>query len=271
MSFPETFHAAAIAAPRNIDASSGVITGVSVITVGAAKGHGVYVDATTLQQVKECAEKYTGGVKVKMNHSGGAGDIIGYLQKFRIDGKKLIADFFLLRASPHRAYVLEIAKTIPDTFGLSISFSGPREKRGEQSFARCTEIYSADLVSEPAANPSGLFSRGNSKTFEQLVAQEEARFDSKAEAIRFVVGKYPDEHAEYLARGAGPLESTPSTTHATFEDCVRAEITLLRKKLGPRAQVLGAAIRTAVAKNPTLHEQYVARLQAGETSDFSTL
>lgn len=143
-----------------VDTDAGIVRGVSVITEGAAKGHGMRVDATTLAQVKSCAEGYKGGLKVKMSHAGDAGDIIGYLTGFRIEGGQLLADLHLLKTSPHRAYVMELAQTIPDTFGLSISFSGPVEDKDGTKFARCVEIYSADLVAEPAANPSGLFDAG---------------------------------------------------------------------------------------------------------------
>jgi hypothetical protein len=54
--------------------------------------------------------------------------------------------------------VLEIAEKLPDTFGISIAFSGPVREIGGKSFASCTELYSADLVQTPAANPTGLFS-----------------------------------------------------------------------------------------------------------------
>lgn len=153
------------AAAGQIDAASGVIRGVSLITEGPALGHGVMVDATTLQQVKAAAEQYEGGLKVKLDHSGGAGDIIGYVDALRIEGQKLLGDLHLLENSPHRGYVLEIAEKIPDTFGLSIAFSGPVEMSADKKtvLQRCTEIYSVDLVSEPAANAEGLFSRMMSK------------------------------------------------------------------------------------------------------------
>ena len=128
-----------------------MIMGVSVITLGAARGHGLSVDSTTLEQVRDCAATYKGGVKVKVDHSGGAGDIAGFLTGFRVEGQKLLADLQLLAASPHRAYVLELASKIPDTFGLSINFSGVPEVRDGKRFARCAEIYSVDLVDEPAA------------------------------------------------------------------------------------------------------------------------
>ena len=149
----------AVAAGK-IDAEAGVIRGVSLISEGPALGHGVMVDARTLEQVKAAAEQYEGGLKVKLDHNSGAGDIIGYVDALRIEGKKLLGDLHLLQNSPHRAYVLEIAEKIPDTFGLSIAFSGPVEMASDKKtmLQRCSEIYSVDLVSEPAAN-EGLFQR----------------------------------------------------------------------------------------------------------------
>ena len=144
-----------------IDAQTGIIRGVSLITKGPALGHGVMIDSTTLEQVKKAAEQYSGGLKVKLDHSGGAGDIVGYIDTLRIEGEKLLGDLHLLESSVHRAYILEIAERIPDTFGLSIAFSGPSEKSADKltTLQRCSEIYSVDLVSEPAANPNGFFSR----------------------------------------------------------------------------------------------------------------
>jgi hypothetical protein len=144
-----------------IDAQQGVIRGVSVITEGPALGHGVMVDRTTLEQVKSAAERYDGGLKVKLDHNSGAGDIVGFIDNLRIEGKKLLGDLHLLETSPHRDYILEIASKIPDTFGLSVAFSGPSEMSADKKtvLQRCSEIYSCDVVSEPAANPTGFFSR----------------------------------------------------------------------------------------------------------------
>jgi hypothetical protein len=159
-----------------------VIRGVSLISEGPALGHGVMVDARTLQQVKAAAEQYEGGLKVKLDHNSGAGDIIGYVDGLRIEGKKLLGDLNLLKNSPHRGYVLEIAEKIPDTFGLSIAFSGPVEMSGDKKtmLQRCTEIYSVDLVSEPAANAEGLFER-RMKSFqtESGTTPEEAKTKNK--------------------------------------------------------------------------------------------
>jgi hypothetical protein len=165
-----------------IDADAGVIRGVAVITAGPARGHmdwangkPLFADATTLKQVMECANEFSGGLKVKFNHGSGVADIVGRLTGFRIDGEVLRADFTALSSSPHRAYLFEIASTIPESFGLSISFSGEPENGDKQSFARCAEIYSADFVDEPAANPNGLFQRGSA------VAQSKPKSSLKME------------------------------------------------------------------------------------------
>ena len=135
-----------------------IIEGVSIISVGEAKGHGLFVDDITLQEVKACAESFAGGVKVNLDHGAGIKDIGGFCDNFRIIGEKLVADLNLLETAEKRAYVLEIAERMPDTFGISIAFSGPVREKDGRSFASCTELYSADLVQTPAANPTGLFS-----------------------------------------------------------------------------------------------------------------
>ena len=142
----------------DIDAAAATIKNVSVITVGEARGHGMQIDAQTLLQVKAAAETYAGGLKVKTDHYTGFNEIVGALKNFTIDGEQLRADLFLLKNHDATARIIEMAELMPDTFGLSISFSGEHEESGETVLARCSEIYSADLVDTPAANPTGLFS-----------------------------------------------------------------------------------------------------------------
>ena len=140
------------------------LKGVSVLTTGMAKGHNLQIDSTTLEQVKKCAEAFKGGVKVNENHGAGIGDIIGKLTNFRIeqsgDQQKLLADLTFLKSRQERAkYYMDLASEIPDAFGISISFSGESQMNGQDfDLARCSELYSADLVQHPASNPTGLFS-----------------------------------------------------------------------------------------------------------------
>ena len=147
------------------------IEGVSIISVGEAKGHGLFVDMQTLQEVKSCAETYKGGVKVNLDHGAGIKDIVGFVDNFRIIGEQLLGDLNLLENAEKRDYILEIANKLPDTFGISIAFSGPIRERDGRRFASCNELYSADLVQTPAANPTGLFSfeaKGVDNNFQQM-------------------------------------------------------------------------------------------------------
>lgn len=143
---------------EKIDRAAGIICGVSVITEGSAIGHGVEIDAQTLAEVKACADKFHDGVRVKMEHGTGFDHIVGTLRNFVIDGNQLRADLHLILSHARTASILEMAEKMPGGFGLSIAFTGSREKSGDVILARCTELYSVDLVDLPAANPTGLFS-----------------------------------------------------------------------------------------------------------------
>jgi hypothetical protein len=207
-----------------IDAEAGIIRGVSLITKGPALGHGVMIDDKTLEQVKTAAEQYAGGLKVKLNHSGGAGDIVGYIDALRISGEKLLGDLHLLQTSPHRAYILEIAERIPDTFGLSIAFSGPSEKSSDKltTLQRCSEIYSVDLVSEPAANPNGFFARKleQLQTAPEQKAKLETMNDEMKEAIQGMIQSAMmgmNEKVAKLEAALAPKEEKPAAMSAQNE------------------------------------------------------
>jgi hypothetical protein len=146
------------------DAASYRLNGVSVITEGDALGHGVKIDAMSLASVKTCAEEYIGGLKVKIDHGDEVESICGVLRNFRIDGPQLRADLQLLRNHEASPLIMEMAEVMPESFGMSISFSGQIEEINGDMFVRCIEIYSCDIVDEPAANPNGLFKKIDNRT-----------------------------------------------------------------------------------------------------------
>ena len=281
-----------------VDRESGVIRGVAVITKGPALGHGMFVDDLTLSQVMEQAKTYAGGLKVKLDHTTSASEIVGYLKEFRIDGDMVRADLHLLRSSPRREYILELAETIPDTFGLSIAFSGTDEKIGEKWFARCAEIYSADIVSEPAANPSGLFQAGENQptppsdmTPEEIQAAIAAALAPLAEKIAAIeaavkidtvsdvtedmsagmkdqIQKAAKESAlsvlrEFSASLPAPTKFSapaPEQKNETFEEVVRG-----LKAAGTKHN---DAIRKTIGEKPELYSAYLSRVQKGEVILF---
>ena len=170
--------------PGQIDREAGVIRGVAVMTEGIANG--LVVDSLTLQQVKHCSETYANGLKVVDRHTKGTDSVfatVGSLKNFRIEGAKLLADLFALKSEANTAKLMEMAETIPDTFGLSVAFSGLNEVVGGIAHARCAEIYNAALVDVPAANPGGLFSANlGADPVPALIAQVDAPAKDKAMA-----------------------------------------------------------------------------------------
>ena len=143
---------------------NGLVVGVSVLTEGEAKGHGIYIDRASIESAHRIAKGFAGGVKVKMEHSYGVDKIIGALRSFRIDGRQLRADLHLLMSHPAFQFLKELISQQPTTFGLSISFSFVPERIEKKDFVRFEDIYSVDIVDRPAANPGGLFSVGPKST-----------------------------------------------------------------------------------------------------------
>jgi len=145
-----------------VDRDAGIIRGAAVITGGVtARGHDLEVDDTTLEQIVTCGNA-KGRVQVKLNHKDPQAlqSICGYLEGFRREGDKVVADWHLLKSHEEFDALMERATRMPDCFGLSAAFSGPpkgeKRKDGKQA-ARCEELLAVDCVAMPAANPAGLF------------------------------------------------------------------------------------------------------------------
>ena len=155
----------AIASSEKIDADKGVIYGVSVITIGeaAGKNSGTWIDSTTLSQIHSVASKFRDGVKVKISmskeHDGSIGQVCGVLKNFRTEGQHERADFHLLKSDENYSKILEMSASMPSEFGFSIVLPRKIQKVDGRDCLRCEDIYSVDLVEQPAANPSGLFSK----------------------------------------------------------------------------------------------------------------
>lgn len=266
-----------------IDTEAGVIRGVSLITKGPALGHGVMIDDKTLEQVKAAAEQYAGGLKVKLDHSGGAGDIVGYIDALRIDGEKLLGDLHLLQNSPHRAYILEIAQRIPDTFGLSIAFSGPSEKSSDKltTLQRCSEIYSVDLVSEPAANPSGFFARKLKQLQTGEIEQPEAKIeielpmnDDMKKAIEGMIQSAMMGMSDKIAKLESmlpPIEDKPAAMSAQNEVVQLAANTAALAAVKEFAKSFGAPaapVASAEAPKPAVQSQKFEEIVAAKASEL---
>lgn len=141
-----------------IDLDNGVIKGVSLITMGDARGHGLVVDDVTLSQLKDSLESTPSpGIKAKLNHRSGVEAVFGYINNFQVKGNKLTGDLNMLQNHKDYNQTMEQISTMPGQIGLSVAFQGDKEKQGDKTYARCKRIISVDLVADPAANPDGMF------------------------------------------------------------------------------------------------------------------
>jgi len=198
--FPDETQRAAVAYSTYRDEEemeSGDFGGVSILEIGEAKGHDLFVDKVSLEKAMEIMNKAPNGVKVKMNHGSGLDAVVGFAKNARIDGNKLVADLKLLKSSQHYGLIKEMADEAPDQFGISLAFVNESESINGKDYIRPQSIASADLVSSPAAT-NGLF-------------EEIVKFMEKVKEFRCWDGYKP-------AKGVKPYESG---------SCVKAE-----KKLG---------------------------------------
>jgi len=138
--------------------STKLFKGISVITAGPALGHGMTIDADTLEQVVQAGNDL-GQIKVLSDHSSSVSNIIGYLENFSLDGGRVRADLTLFESHDGFAYFSELLTRLPGQIGFSISFSGvPRVAQDGTQLANVSTLYSVDLVTTPAANPTGVYS-----------------------------------------------------------------------------------------------------------------
>jgi hypothetical protein len=140
-----------------VDLGASVIKKVSLISLGEARGHGCFIDKKTLLQVFNCAIEM-GSLKVKADHGSGIFSTIGYVDGFSLEADKVTGDMHVYESEEEREKIFEIADKNPTHLGLSLEFLGDNEMVGGKEFARCEELFTVALVSDPAANKS-LFSK----------------------------------------------------------------------------------------------------------------
>lgn len=241
----------AIASREKIDGGEGVIYGVSVITMGQAQGtnSGTWIDGKTLSQFVHVASKYPDGIKVKLSqakeHDGSAGQIVGVLKTFRVDGDRVRANLSLLKSDDNFQKILEMAQTMPSEFGLSIVIPKELEEIGGKEFLRCSEIYSVDIVSAPAANPSGLFS---SKTPEKAMESkikyakgDSGEHDGACECKGCMSKQSKKEMSAFVASLVGlPDTATEAEIQGAFKASKGGDVTALTAKLDAAVTKLSA-------------------------------
>jgi len=189
-----------------IDKDSGKMFGVSLISVGEALGHELFVDDDSLDTILRAID----GEKIPayITHRGALFEDrltreIGMFTNFRTEGDRLMADFEAFdsfREDDARKYnrLFEMAEKMPERFGLSIVFSatqawatpegdveiGGRPENALFDFPsiRVEEVSSADFVDTPAANQKGLFSKLDIKPTSKMLKSELIEANEKLSA-----------------------------------------------------------------------------------------
>jgi hypothetical protein len=179
------------------------LNSVSILTVGEARGHNLKIDQTSLEQALKVAQSMK-RIKVTMGHGAPVTGILGYIDNFSIKGDRLLGDLNLFNTNEAQ-FVEQLAQVLPEGFGISLTFSGVPEIMGAERFARVTEIYDCSIVSEPAANPAGMFSAFSAVDMKKL-QMNEAPVEVKKELSEPAVVATPAPEA--------PAVETPAVVEA---------------------------------------------------------
>lgn len=157
-----------------IDREAAVINGFAVVTKGVTKDSRGEFDDVSLDSVVELGNKVNTGVKSRFGHpnmsSTALGTFLGRVRNFRRDGDIVRADLHIDKTAFETpegdlaGYVLNLAESDPEMFGASMVIYWDEEKRegldanGNElpPFIRVTNLFSVDVVDDPAAN-NGLF------------------------------------------------------------------------------------------------------------------
>jgi hypothetical protein len=179
------------------------LNSVSILTIGEARGHNLKIDQTSLEQALKVAQSMK-RIKVTMGHGAPVTGILGYIDNFSIKGDRLLGDLNLFNTNEAQ-FVEQLAQVLPEGFGISLTFSGVPEIMGAERFARVTEIYDCSIVSEPAANPAGMFSAFSAVDMKKL-QMNEAPVEVKKELSEPAVVAAPATEA--------PAVETPAVVEA---------------------------------------------------------
>ena len=243
------------AAPSGeVNHEQGIIEGVSVCTVGEAKGHGVNLDSEFVSRIVALGAEKRQGIKARFGHpnmcSTALGTFIGRFKNFRQVGTQAKADLFLsneAKETPHGNlydYVLGMANNEPDMFGTSIVFTPgrlyQRDEDGNKEiivdefaadplrplFVECQSLHACDAVDEPAAN-DGLFSRFANETIAGQVTEfldlNPDIWDaiSTNPSIVEALARYGNKMDEFITRYR---EYRSNSTEVTMTDETREEV-----------------------------------------------
>ena len=278
-----------------VDVVAGTIDGVSLIQLGEAKGHGIYVDGISLGTALEVLG--SANLPAFITHAGALNEDrmlkqVGYFSGFYIDQGKLKAETFQslesFRDDQTESFnrLFDLAREMPDAFGLSLVFEAElvwvlkngeeisvSESEGKPKGAsrdipsvRFNSISSADFVDEPAANEDGLFSkkRNPAKIMEEETKPEELeKEDEKLVTLAEPeeIKDTEDEEAEEVqepAEEAEKVSDDESEEDADELSALKAEVEALKAELAQLQEQLKAKSDEAAKLSKQLDGEEIA-------------
>lgn len=235
-----------------VDTANGILTNLALITADReASGHGIYIDAKTLESgissVKERGGQLKGVVCHEtflewMNDEDRLLQVPGYFDSISIKGNKLVAGKFefyeSFRSDQPNAYrrLMEMAEKTPNLFGLSIEATGyavyvdtdgnEYSQRPEDTelmhdgmpVFRIVNLSAAAFVSEPAAN-DGLFALA----MKALRGREKISKDKLDEISKSLV-RWNSTHGTNFYLNNNALEGQSTTTEQSKMEKLLKEI-----------------------------------------------
>lgn len=208
------------------------LRGVSIITAGEAKGHGVHISREFLNEIVRLGNEKKAGIKARFGHPqlcvDAIGTELGRFTNFRLDENKVVADIEFIRTPANEKFVQHItilADKDPELLGTSIVFEDDgnyydengntvewdRLREHEKLFIYPTKLFAADFVDEPAANPAGLFTKNAAdRRISAIIATEGAKlldnFTNKLEKMGLFSKNKDDKRVKTKRRAMGEMQ-----------------------------------------------------------------
>lgn len=233
------------------DYGAGIIRNVSVITRGEALGHDGWVDRQFVSDVASAINATETGIKARFTHPGlsadGLGTQVGKLKSARFAQDQTFADLHIIPSAHNTPdgnlaeYVSQLATDAPEDFGLSIVFdtdldaqaafvrehtfngrfvSPDENNKNNLDHFRLASLRAGDVVDEPAANPGGMFYRGQEiaadaeHILDYALGLTDARpelqsLSADPDRIAGFVQRYLTRHGLSLRKAGDPVSDTP--------------------------------------------------------------
>jgi hypothetical protein len=173
---PKKSFTEAIAFNGKIDRENGIIRRIALIT-SVSKNNRKYTDKA-LESVKTLGD----GTKSFLDHEIGIGtqsvkNLLGEIKSTHKEGSTVYGDLYILKSSPGRDLVFEIAEMMPHLAGFSISgtgkFSEPDDK-GIETVEDVVSLQSIDFVGHPATT-SSVWEQYHNNQQEPMTYEEEEK------------------------------------------------------------------------------------------------